>query len=104
MAATITLFQTLQQFYSVLGFDFNPSKKYSMRAKKLIFSFAKAQMFISSAAFFLSKAKSYSPEVGISFYVALTSMSVAICMLNTAWKMDKILKSIAKYEEFIEKR
>lgn len=104
MAGTIKLFHTLQQFYTVFGLDSKPSQKYLATAKKLFFSFFITQMFVSSSAFFFSNAKPYSSEVGISFHAVLTTFSVAIGTLDMAWKMDKILMSIANYEEFIEKR
>lgn len=104
MTVTIKLFHTLQKYFTDFGLDSNPSQKYLNTAKKVFFSFSITQMFVSSAAFFFSKAKPYSPEVGISFHTLLTTLSVAICTLDMAWKMDKILMSIANYEEFIEKR
>lgn len=104
MAGTIKLFHTLQQFYIVFGLDSNPSRKYLIKAKILFFSFSITQMFVSSAAFFVSNAKPYSLEVGISFHALLTTLSVAVCTVDISWKMNEILMSIANYEEFIEKR
>lgn len=104
MAGTIKLFLSLKHFYTAFGLDSNPSQKYLTRAKNLFFSFSLAQMFVSSTAFFICNAKPYSPDVGISFHMTLTTMSAAICTLDTAWKMDEILRSIANYEEFIKKR
>lgn len=108
MASTMKLFRTLQKFYAVMGLVINPSQssreKYLIGAKKIFFSFSIAQMFISSTAFFLYEAKTYTSAVAISFMTSITAMTVAVCIFNTAWKMDKILLSITKCEKFIEKR
>lgn len=107
MTNKIRLFQNLLKFYETIGLDINPTQslrsKFLPTAESLFHLIPCAQLFISSAAFFLFKAKSVE-EYGISFYVSITTLVLSICILNIACKVDKIPMLIGNYEELIEKR
>lgn len=106
MTGRIDLFHNVQIFFKTMGFNNNPSQSYHQKnfpsAKSWFLLIASVQLFLSSLAFFLFEART-TDEYGISFFMSITILSVTINILTVAWKIDKILKLIAKNEEFLEK-
>lgn len=100
MAGVIELFCTIKSFYKSMGLYPN-HKKCLISAKNIFLSISIIQLFITSSAYLLFQAKT-SDEYGISFYISITLLSVMVNISNTAWKIDKILTLIGKYEKFIE--
>ena len=106
MAGAFNFFITIQEFYKSMGLDTrSPQTYFSKRlvfTKSLfLFSFT-VQLFISSSAYLLFEART-ADELGISFYISITILSVMINTVSVAWRIDEIFVLIGKYEEFVEK-
>lgn len=107
MAGVIRLFPTIKKIYKTMGLPIRTSQScwseyFIVNAKILFFSISTVQLFLTSSAYVLFEAKT-ADEHGISFFIVITIFAVAACIVTTAWKIDKILTLIGKYEEFIEK-
>lgn len=106
MSCVVKLFITQRKLYKTLGFDIYQSQlcqsKCLSSAKSLFFLISSLQLFISTTAFFLYEAQT-ADEYGMSFYISITILAVAINATSVAWQIDKIFILMRNYEEFIDK-
>lgn len=99
----IKLFQFIQKLYKTLGIGSNQQNgKVSFNSRNSLALFCFIQLFISTAAFFVFKAKS-TQEYYAAFFMALTQFYLALDLLALMWQIPNVLNLITDYEQFIEK-
>lgn len=98
------LFQNDQEFYKILDIFPNKSnQRCTFTVKNLFIIIGLILLLSSSIAFFLFKAKS-AEERAYSFFVSMSVLTCLFQLLVVFWKFPNMLKFIAKFEKFIEKR
>lgn len=106
MSSVVKLFITQRKLYKTLGIDIYQSQIWrsmrSINGRSLLFLISALQFYISTTAFLVFEAQT-ADEYGMTFYISITIVSVAINAITIAWQMDKIFILMRNYEEFIDK-
>lgn len=102
MAGGIKLFQSFKKYSKSMGIDLSQSnQKCSFTPINLLILVLFVQMFISSSAFFLFKAKS-AYDYGFSFYISVAELlGLTIYLSIIGFKLADVVTLIQKYEDFI---
>lgn len=104
--SVVKLFNTQRKLYKTLGLYIHRSQLWHSTglatAKSLFFLISAVQFFITTTAFFLFEAQTIN-EYGMSFYISITILAVAINTTTIAWQIDQISRLMRNYEEFIDK-
>lgn len=107
MVDTIKLFVNVQNTFQALGIapplPVNPKWSSSLNYKNLFVLFEFASGSILTTGFYLFKGKSIK-ENAPTIFGSFGGLMCVLCFTIHIWKIDKILKLINDYEEFIERR
>lgn len=104
MAAQLNLFESVQSFYRVMGiYPTETSKKIPLLLKRLFFGVSTVFTFSALVAFLLLEAQTVD-QYASAFHGAVTELDQIIHFHISAWQMSNVLKLIANFEGFIEKR
>lgn len=104
MVVKIKLFQSVRKSYQAIGLNLMQSNstptKFNQRI--LFIAFSILQLFMSSTAFFIFKAKTVQ-ERATSFYASTSELLISIVFFTLITKMSDISRLIVLSEKFIEK-
>lgn len=104
MATRLTLFQSVQIFYRVMGiYPTETNQKFPLLLKWLFFGVSTISTFSALVAFLLFEAQTVD-QYASAFHGAISELCQMIHFHISAWQMSNVLKLIANFEGFIEKR
>ena len=103
MSKATKLFQLVQEIYQKAGICSSQSNQnFPLNSKILFVLFAIVQLFISSTAFLLFKAKSFEQHAD-AFYLCLSEFASIVIVVGSNWKITQIEQLTEGFQEFIEK-
>lgn len=101
---TMKLFQQVRKIFQVLGIHpIQHGENTRINVRNMLIAGSMGSGGVLTAAYCLFQAKTVK-EYGDSFYAAVTDFLTTMYFLTLFWKMEKLVKLIEKYEEFIQKR
>lgn len=100
----IKLFQSMLKFCQMMGIHPTVANQtYRFNGRNLTFLLSTAQVFTTTAAFFIFRAQTLQ-EHASTFHGFLTKFTMFIFVLIHTREMPNTLELIQKFEDFIEKR
>lgn len=104
MAYTVTLFQSVQEYFQSMGiYPTQPNQRYSVDWRSFLILISMLVIFIPSSGFFFLKAETRE-EFYTTFYISSTVLTYVGCFVVNIWKMIKVRELIARSENFTAKR